>query len=350
MNHFIVVGINHKTAPVELRERFSVSLSKLPEWFQGIANATGLASCVYLSTCNRAELYTFLPSLNGEVSRLRQFLGTTHGLTEEETGERLYVYEGERAIAHLFAVVAGLDSQVLGESEILGQAKQAYLAAKEAGRANKPLHQIFQRSFRVAKRIRTETGIGQGFFSVGSAAVALAQKIFGELSHRRILMVGAGKMGETTLQHLVKAGASSILVSNRSFDHAVEVASRLGAEAIRFDALFERMVDSDIVIRSTACPRYLIHRDQVASVIHCRRLRPLLMIDIAVPRDIEPSVHALEGVYLYNIDDLEQVVAESRRVREKELEKGLRVAQEEACKIAESHHRDAGEPARFGAD
>jgi len=383
MSHLVVIGISHKTAPVELRERLSVSLSKLPEWFHALAESTGIASCVYLSTCNRAELYTALSSLDGELTRLRHFLGGRHGLTGKEAKERLYLYEGERAVAHLFEVASGLDSQIVGESEILGQVKQAYLTAQEAGRTNKLLHQLFQRSFHVAKKIRTETGIGRGFFSVGSTAVMFAEKIFGDLSHRKILMIGAGKMGETTLRHLVKAGATSVLVSNRSFEHALEVAQRLGArhvcgearpwaarlrrgslaslrgrsgptslaaEAVRFDHLFDRMQEADIVISSTACPRYVVHREQVALVMQKRHHRPILMIDIAVPRDIEPSVHELEGVYLYNIDDLEQVIASSREEREQEWERGLRLAREEARKVAEDYRWDAGESARFSPE
>jgi len=332
MSHFVVVGISHKTAPVELRERFSVGLAHVPEWFRTLSEATGVVSGVYLSTCNRAEFYAFLPSLDGELTRLRRFLGESGGLTGSELKERLYVYDGERGIAHLFAVASGLDSQVIGESEILGQVKQAYQTAQEVGWADKRIHRLFQHSFQVAKRIRTETGIGRGLFSVGSAAVALAEKIFGHLSRRRILMIGAGKIGEKTIRHLMEAGADSIWVSSRSFSHAQEVALRLKAEAVPFDRFSDRMREADIVISSTASPHHVIHREMLSSLMRERHHRPLFLIDIAVPRDIDPSVHQLEGVYLYNIDDLEQVVARSRKDREREMEKGLLLAREEARK------------------
>ena len=342
MKRFVVVGVSHKTAPVELRERFSVSVPDLPQWFQALDRATGIGSCVYLSTCNRAEVYTALSSLDGELSQLCRFLGASHGWAGHEVKEEFYVYEGRRAIEHLFSVAAGLDSLVVGESEILAQVKQAYQVAQEAGRADREIHQLFQRSFHVAKRIRTETGIGRGLFSVGRAAVTLAEKIFEDLTHRRILMIGAGKMGENTIQHLIKAGATSIMVSNRSLSHAQELAQRLGAEAIPFEHVMDRMLEADIVISSTSAPHYVVPQKEVASLMQRRRHRPLFIIDIAVPRDIEPSVHQLEGVYLYNIDDLEQVVAESRKEREGELERGLRLAREEADKTFYVLQQNAG--------
>ena len=220
--------------------------------------------------------------------------------------------------------------------------KQAYQASHESGWADRDIHHLFQRSFHVAKRIRTETAVARGLFSVGSAAVLLAEKIFGTLDRRRILMIGAGKMGEKTMRHLKAAGASSILVSNRSFDHATELAQRLGAQPIPFEQFLDQMRDVDIVISSTSAPHYVVRQEEIASLMPRRHHRPLFMIDIAVPRDIEPSAHRLEGVYLYNIDDLEQVVAESRKGREGELEKGLRLAREEAAKTLHALEQSVG--------
>ena len=217
---FVVIGLNHKTAPVELRERFTVSSSKLPALLSAFTDSTGLASCVCLSTCNRTELYTLLPSLDGELERVKSFLAEYHKVERDQFDNALYVHPGERGVEHLFKVASGLDSLVLGESEILGQVKQAYLTAQAHRKVEKALHLLFQRSLRVAKKVRTETGIGRGLCSVGSVAVLLAEKIFGNLSRRTIMVIGAGKMGELTARHLLKEGVNSILVSNRSFTRA----------------------------------------------------------------------------------------------------------------------------------
>lgn len=331
---FAVIGLNHKTAPVALRERFAISPSKLPETLEAFTRSTGLSSCVLLSTCNRTEIYTLLSSLDGELSRVKEFLADYHNIREERFAKALYVKIGQEGVEHLFQVASGLDSLVLGESEILGQVKQAYQLAHAEGKAEKMLHLLFQRSLRVAKKVRTETGIGRGRLSVGSVAVEMAEKIFGEdLSGRTVLVIGAGKMGELTARHLLKAGASSILVSNRSLLRAEALAKRLHGKAVTFDQLLAQLEKVDIAISSTAAPHVVLTKDQITEVMKRRRGRPLFLIDIAVPRDIDPEANHIENVFLYDIDDLEKITREGYEERAGEMAKGLSLIRGEAEKF-----------------
>ena len=330
----VVLGLSHKTAPVHLRERFSVSPERLPETLSAFTRFTGLTSCVILSTCNRTELYTLLSSMDGELSKVKRFFAEHHGVGVGGFDRSLYVMSGEKGVAHLFRVASGLDSLVLGESEIAGQVKQAYQTAHEEKKVGKALHFLFQRTLRVAKKVRTETGIGRGLCSVGSVAVEMAEKIFGSLSNRAILVIGAGKMGELTARHLLKAGANSILVSNRSLLRAEELAERLKGKAVTFDGLLENLEKVDIAISSTAAPHWVITQEQIAQVMRKRRGRPLFLIDIAVPRDVDPGVNRIENVFLYDIDDLEKITHSGYEERAKEVAKGLSLIQEEAAKAA----------------
>ncbi len=325
----VVVGLSHKTAPVSLRERFSVVSSRLPEALSSFAGLTGLSSCVFLSTCNRTEVYTLLSSLDGELDRVKNFFASYHGIEKSQFEKVLYVRHGREGVEHLFKVASGLDSLVLGESEITGQVKQAYETAQKERRVEKELHLLFQRSLRVAKKIRTQTGIGRGLCSVGSVAVEMAGKIFGTLSNRTILVIGAGKMGELTARHLKKAGATSILVSNRSLSRAEELAGRLKGKAVDFDHLFEEMEKVDIVISSTAAPHPVVSYQDIFELMKRRHHRPLFLIDIAVPRDIEPRVNQIDNVFLYDIDDLEKVTRSSYEGRTKEVERGFFLIAEE---------------------
>jgi glutamyl-tRNA reductase len=232
----------------------------------------------------------------------------------------LYVKEGAEAVEHLFSVASGLDSMVIGETEITGQVKQAYLAAQEAKLTGRVTNRLFQTALQAAKEIRTQTGIGRGATSVGSVAVELAERIFDrDLSGKTVMIIGAGKMGEACIRHLAKKGARSVLVSNRSYDRALNLATEFGGRAVRFDECLQGMAEADIVVSSTGCPQTILHRGDVASVIAGRRNRPLFLIDIAVPRDIDADVEQLDNVYLYNVDHLEAIVRERVRQREHEL-------------------------------
>jgi glutamyl-tRNA reductase len=231
-----------------------------------------------------------------------------------------YFHEGADAVAHLLSVTSGLDSMVLGETEITGQVKQAYEAAKSVRLTGSVLNRVFQKAFQTAKEIRTSTCIGRGATSVGSVAVELAEKIFGaQICEKTIMIIGAGKMGEACIRHLAKKGSHTVLVSNRSYDRAVGLAAEFGGKAIRFDGCLNAMAEADIVVSSTGCPQTILHRAELEEVMRSRRNRPLALIDIAVPRDIDPEVQHLKNVYLYDIDDLESMVRENVRHREQEL-------------------------------
>jgi len=246
----------------------------------------------------------------------------------------LYVREGAEAVKHLLSVASGLDSMVIGETEITGQVKQAYQTAQEARLTGKVTNRLFQKALQTAKQIRTQTGIGRGATSVGSVAVELAEKIFGGgLTEQSVMIIGAGKMGEACLRHLAKKCARSVLVSNRSFDRAQALATEFGGRAIRFDECLQAMAEADIVVSSTGCPHTILDRADLEEVMRTRRNRPLVLIDIAVPRDVEPDVQRVPNVYLYNIDDLEAIVRENVRLREQELAQCRAIIEQETTAL-----------------
>jgi glutamyl-tRNA reductase len=317
MNIF-VAGLSYKTAPVEVREQVAVSPSKL--WCVGcrLKINAGLSEVVLLSTCNRVEIYGVAEKINGSVKSILNHL-TASGL---DLDSHTYFHQGAEAIRHLLSVTSGLDSMVLGETEINGQVKQAYEAAKGVRLTGSVLNRVFQKAFQTAKEIRTRTSIGRGATSVGSVAVELAEKIFGtQLKEKTIMIIGAGKMGEACIRHLAKKGSRTVLVSNRSYDRAAGLAAEFGGKAIRFDECVSAMAEADIVVSSTGCPQTILHRAELEQVMRSRRNRPLALIDIAVPRDIDPEVQKLENVYLYDIDDLQSLVQENVRLREQELDR-----------------------------
>jgi glutamyl-tRNA reductase len=320
-----VAGLSYKTAPVELREKLAVHPSMLRCHGCRLRVGGNLAEVVLLSTCNRVEVYGVTPKVNGNIHRLFQQLSTS----DVDFGPHLYIKEGAEAVRHLFSVVSGLDSMVIGETEITGQVKQAYLAAQGAKLTGRVTNRLFQTALQAAKEIRTQTNIGRGATSVGSVAVELAERIFDhDLSAKTVMIIGAGKMGEACVRHLAKKGARSVLVSNRSYDRAVNLATEFGGRAVRFDDCLGAMAEADIVVSSTGCPTTILHRPEVASVMSARRNRPLFLIDIAVPRDIDADVDQLENVFLYNVDHLEAIVRENVRQREQELVRCQAILQE----------------------
>jgi glutamyl-tRNA reductase len=311
-----VAGLSYKTAPVEVREQIAVAPGKLRCCSCRLKIAGELSEVVLLSTCNRVEIYGVTSRLNGRLDQLFRLLSGS----ELDVRPHLYSHEGTDAVKHLFSVAGGLDSMVLGETEITGQAKQAYQTAHEAKLTGKVLNRLFQTALQTAKEIRTRTNIGRGATSVGSVAVELAEKIFAaSLARHSVMIVGAGKMGETCLRHLTKKGTRSVMVSNRSFERACELAGEFGGQAVRFDDCVKVMTEADIVISSTGAPRTIFGRGEIEAVMEARRNRPLFLIDIAVPRDIDPEVQFVNNVYLYNIDHLEKIVRENVRQREQEL-------------------------------
>jgi len=311
-----VAGLSYKTTPVEVRERLAVPRSRLQCSGCRLKLRGGLAEVVLLSTCNRVEIYGVSPWIHGRVQQLFQELtGTDFDFTPH-----LYVKEGAEAAQHLFSVASGLDSLVIGETEITGQVKAAYQAAKDAGLVGKQMNRLFQTALSVVKAVRTNTGIGRGATSVGSVAVELAEKIFdATLGDKTVMILGAGKMGEACVKHLAKRGAKTVLVSNRSYDRAERLAQEFGGRAVRIEALGEALTEADILVSSTGSPDLVLMRDDVAATLAARGQRPLVLVDIAVPRDIDPAVAELPNVFLYDIDDLEAVVRENTKCREQEL-------------------------------
>jgi glutamyl-tRNA reductase len=315
MNLF-VAGLSYKTAPVAVREKLAVQPSLLSCHGCRVKLSAGLEEVVLLSTCNRVEVYGTAAKVNGNVHRLFNQLTSS----DVDFTPHLYVKEGEAAARHLFSVASGLDSMVIGETEITGQVKNAYQTAQGAKLTGRVTNRLFQTALQTAKEIRTDTRIGRGAVSVGSVAVELAERIFDhDLSKKTVMIIGAGKMGEACVRHLAKKGARSVLVSNRSFERAEALAAEFGGRAVRFSDCAAALVEADIVVSSTGCPQTILHRADLAPVMPARRNRPLFLVDIAVPRDIDADVQQLDNVYLYNIDHLEAIVRENLRTREQEL-------------------------------
>jgi len=317
----VCLGLNHRTAPVTVRERFALPEGELPPMLAVLKKDTAADGAVILSTCNRVEIYAATAGEpQGLLNELRTFLLKDREM-ESDADEVLYEYAGEAAVQHLFKVASGLDSMVLGETEILGQLKAAYQLALEQKATDGRLNKAFQKAFNVAKQIRTETNIQRGSVSVANVAVELAGKIFDELNDRTVMVIGAGDTSEKTARALLSRGARSVIVSNRSYDRAEALASELGGNAVDFDHWESEFATIDIIISSTSAPHYVIDRKKLEPLQAGRKHRPLLLVDIAVPRDIEPEVNFLEDVYLYNIDDLQAIADDYLRLREEEIAK-----------------------------
>lgn len=314
--HLTLVGLSHKTAPIEIREKLTFPPHRQAEALTALTRGTEVAEAVILSTCNRTEIYAVTATEAGSDAVI-DFVCEYHDLDRAALSHYLYVIDGGAVVKHLFRVVSSLDSMVLGEAQILGQVKDAYEAACDNSKTGRVLNKLFRQSFEVGKRVRTETAIGESAVSISYAAVELAKKVFDTLEGRTILIVGAGKMSELTAKHLVSQGVRSVLVANRTYERAVELAERFEGEAIRYDDLFDRMRTADIVISSTGAPHFVIGKADVAPVVRGRRA-PLFFIDIAVPRDIDPEVNTLSNVFLYDIDDLNGVVESNLEERMRE--------------------------------
>ncbi|OGW86666.1 MAG: glutamyl-tRNA reductase [Omnitrophica bacterium RIFCSPHIGHO2_02_FULL_46_11] len=315
----ICIGLNHKTCPVEIREKIAFSESALHEALLEMRTIEDLREWFILSTCNRVELYG--RGLPGIEERLIRFLVEYHGLEDNICQPYFYRYRGRDAAKHLFRVSSGLDSLVIGENEIYGQIRHAFRLANELKTLDSILYQLIERSLRLGKRARSETKISEGAVSVSSIAVELAEKIFGRLTGERVLILGTGKMSELTMKHLVKAGAGEITVASRTYERALELSQKFGAKPIGFDAWLRVLRTSDIVISSTSAPHPIVKFEDVQSVMKERRHKPLFFIDIAVPRDVDPRIGEMDDVYLYDIDDLKTVSEANLRLRKKEIAK-----------------------------
>ncbi|TDB37621.1 MAG: glutamyl-tRNA reductase [Actinobacteria bacterium] len=332
--HLILVGLSHKTAPIEIRERLTFPAHKQAEALTLLTSGDAIAEAVIVSTCNRTEIYAVASGADEGVDAVIDFMAGYHSLDRHELVRSLYLNHGESVVRHLFRVVASLDSMVIGEAQILGQVKEAYDYALNNDATGKVFNKLFRQSFEVGKRVRTETEIGENAVSISYAAIELAKKVFDTLAGRTILVLGAGKMSELTAKHLVSQGVKSVLVANRTFERAQELAERFNGEAIRYDDLYERMHDADIVISSTAATHYVITKEHVAKSMRGRGGRPLFLIDIAVPRDIEPAVNDLSNVFLYDIDDLSGVVESNLEERMREARRAEVIIEEEFASFA----------------
>jgi glutamyl-tRNA reductase len=317
--NFIVIGLSHHTSPVELRERFAFAENKIPDALKSLRENGIADEAVILSTCNRVEIYAATKSENSKAFvELKNFLKTFHAL-EIFSGEEIYTLAEPQSLQHLFKVASGLDSMVLGETEILGQIKTAYELARKNNFTGARLNKIFQRAFNIAKHIRTHTSIQRGSVSVASVAVELAEKIFSSLAEREVLVIGAGEMSEKTARALLSRGAKSIIVANRSHERAQILAKEFGGRAVQFDDWSAEFEKIDIAISSTSAPHHILDRAKLEPLMKARKNRPLLLIDIAVPRDIDPAVNFLENVYLYNIDDLQSIADDYLKQRKEEI-------------------------------
>jgi glutamyl-tRNA reductase len=326
----VVLGLSHHSSPVTVRERFAFAEARVPAALQSLRDSGVADEAVILSTCNRVEIYAVTQrDAPAAFLALRDFLVTCHDYRDPLTDE-IYTLSEPQSLHHLFKVASGLDSMVLGETEILGQLKKAYDLALQNGHTGSRLNKAFQRAFNVAKHIRTETNIQRGSVSVGSVAVELAEKIFSRLSDRDVMIIGAGDTGEKTARALLSRGARSILVTNRSPDKAVALAQELGGRAVPFEDWAGEFENIDIVISSTSASHYILDRAKLDPLMKLRRNRPLLLIDIAVPRDIEPEINFLENVYLYNIDDLQAIADDYLKQRQEEVARCEQIIREKA--------------------
>jgi len=320
-----LVGLSHKTAPVEIRERLAFSNDALRSALTSLVDRRAVNEAMILSTCNRVEVVAESP----DDRLIRDFICEFHQVSHDSVSTHLYSYRNVDAIRHVFRVTASLDSMVIGEPQILGQVKEAFRIAMDAGTVGMHLSALMNRAFAVAKKVRSETGISQSAVSVSYAAVELARKIFGDLSGKTVMIIGASKMGELAAKHLRRAGASSVLVTNRTFERAVELAKVFEGAAVPFEHFTDHMAGADIVITSTGAPHFIIGSSLAEQVIHRRKNKPIFFIDIAVPRDIDPAVNQIDNAFLYDIDDLQQVIDANLKERLKEAMRAEQIVDDE---------------------
>lgn len=324
----IAIGVNHRTTPVEIRERLNVGAGSLPEALQSIRSVQGIDGVAVISTCNRVEAILSASS-EDVIEPMVEWFTQRASAERAELEKHVYVLRHGDVVKHLFRVASGLDSMIVGEPQIGGQVRAAFMASKEHGAMDPLLARLFDQTMRVAKRVRTETGIGESAVSVPYAAVELARKIFGDLSGLQVMLVGAGEMGEQTAKSLAAFGLQQVFVANRSFDRALELAARYQGEAIQFSGIAPYLETCDIVIASTAAPHYVIEAEDVERALAARRRRNLFLIDLSVPRNIDPAIGKIEGAYLYNIDDLQSVADSNRAQRLQRAEEAELIVERE---------------------
>lgn len=324
----VLIGLNHKTAPVEIRECFAFNEQEAKAALDGLVRRPEIAEAVLVSTCNRVEILAAVPDAAMAAFAIKNLFSDMKKIPVSEFEGCLYVYHGDDAVRHIFAVASSLDSMVLGEPQILGQIKESYKQATLAKTTEAVLNRLMHRAFMTAKRVRKETGIGGLAVSVSYAAVELAKKIFGDLDNKKVLLIGAGEMAELAVEHLLHNRAAGVFVANRTFERAVSLAGRFNGAPIRFEEINEHLKTSDIIISSTGAPGYVLTKADVKKILRARKNRPLFFIDIAVPRDIDPAINRLSNTFVYDIDDLQGVIDRNMGERQKEAIRARRIVDE----------------------
>ena len=330
--NYSLLGVNHRTAPVEVRERLAIPESRLPDAMRLLLQRPGVSEAIIFSTCNRVELLARSPQ---EPPDLRPFLQEFFGANGAELAPYLYEYRNADAIRHLFRVASSLDSMVVGESQILGQVKEAYAVARTVGAVHSGLDHLMSRAFAVAKRVRTETSVGSSAVSVASVAVELAKKIFGSLDGKNVYLVGAGKMSELAARHLMAHGAGTIFVANRTHDRAIALAQKFHGKAMLFEGLYETAAEADIIISSTGSPLPIFRKEHGELFLQRRKNKPMFFIDIAVPRDVDAEMNKVDGIFVYDIDDLQSVIAGHVSARHAEVARAEAIIEAEVHRFAD---------------
>jgi glutamyl-tRNA reductase len=327
--NIVVVGLSHKTANVEIREKLAFSPTQMEKPLQALLALDGITEGVIVSTCNRVEIYVTTRDIAGGIARVKRFLADYHNFPLDTLEQHVYALHGEDAIRHVFRVASSLDSMVVGEPQILGQIKTSYGYAAEYRSSGIILNRFLHKAFSVAKRVRTETKIASSAVSVAFAAVELAKKIFSDLSDKTVMLIGAGEMCELAAKHFLNSGVRGLMVTNRTFERAEKLAEEFDGKAVRFDDLFDQLHKADIILSSTGAPHTIIGAGDLEEVMRRRRQKPMFFIDIAIPRDIDPGVNDVENVYLFTVDDLQEVVASNLQQRKEEANKAESIVNEE---------------------
>ncbi|ACL05127.1 glutamyl-tRNA reductase [Desulfatibacillum aliphaticivorans] len=328
----VLVGLNHKTAPVDIRECFAFDSLEADAGLKELSRIPELTEAVLISTCNRVEIAAACQDPDEGIAAIKDFFSRTKSMPLENFEQNLFVYKGDEAVQHVFRVASSLDSMVLGEPQILGQMKESYRLATQAKTTGAVLNRLMHRCFMTAKRVRKETGIGDHAVSISYAAVELARKIFGELTDKKVLLIGAGEMAELAVEHLLNHRAAGVFVANRTFERAVALAERFRGTPIRLEEVEEHLKIADIIISSTGAPGYVLEKKDVKKVLRARKNRPLFFIDIAVPRDIDPAINNLSNNFVYDIDDLQGVIDRNIDERQKEAVRAERIVDENVIK------------------
>jgi glutamyl-tRNA reductase len=331
----LVTGLNHRTAPVEVREKLAFDGPKLEDGLDTLLRIPDVEGGVILSTCNRVEMYNYVRDKEKAIHFIKKFLSQFHSIDEEALEGSLYFYSDREAVRHVFRVASSLDSMVVGEPQILGQLKDSFHYALSRKATGILLNKLLKKAISIAKRVRTETRIAENAVSISYAAVELAKKIFADLSEKSFMLLGAGEMAELAVRHLLNNGVRNVTVSNRTFERGVELAREFGGRTIRFEVFKDELLHTDIIICSTGAPTYILFKPDVQKVMKMRKNRSVFIIDISVPRNIDPEINSIDNVYLYSVDDLQEVIDSNILERRKEAEKAEEIVEEEVEKFLE---------------